>query len=346
MTNDIIQVHTEQNSLALETATYEPARNPAIVYIASLAERSRRVQLHSLKAIVATVTGVPIEQIADSAVYGFQWHKLTYQYTTAIRAKLAETYSYSSANRMLSALRRVLKECWSLGYIDNETMAKACDIANIKGETVPAGRDIKSGEMHALSDACYQDKTEVLGVRDMAILGVLYTTGMRRNELAQLELADYTPDENKLHIRKAKGNKQRFVYLPNNINEAVQEWLRFRGTDEGALFLPIRKGGKIIRSMQGDKLKGISPQTVYDMLAKRATQADVADFSPHDLRRTFVGDMLDNGVDIATVQKIAGHSSVNTTARYDRRDEKVKADAVNKIHFPYRKRRKLMDIPE
>ena len=57
-------------------------------------------------------------------------------------------------------------------------------------------------------------------------------------------------------------------------------------------------------------------------------------FTPHDLRRTFAGEMLDAGVDLVTVQKLMGHASPVTTSRYDRRDEKTKMDAATKIHFP------------
>jgi integrase len=82
----------------------------------------------------------------------------------------------------------------------------------------------------------------------------------------------------------------------------------------------------------------MTSQAIYNMLQKRAGQAKVKDFSPHDFRRTFVGDLLDRGVDIVTVQKMAGHANVNTTGRYDRRPEEVKRAAAAKLHFPYQRR--------
>ena len=112
---------------------------------------------------------------------------------------------------------------------------------------------------------------------------------------------------------------------------ALADWLTIRGDGPGALFVNIWKGGHL----KGNRL---TTQAVYHILQKRAAQAGVKDLSPHDFRRTFVGDLLDAGADIAVVQRLAGHASVTTTARYDRRPEQAKRKAARLLHVPYRRR--------
>ena len=69
----------------------------------------------------------------------------------------------------------------------------------------------------------------------------------------------------------------------------------------------------------------MTSQAVYKRLQVRTAEAGVRWFSPHDLRRTFVSDLLDGSADIATVAKMAGHANVQTTARYDRRPDGCQA---------------------
>jgi len=154
---------------------------------------------------------------------------------------------------------------------------------------------------------------------------------MRRAEVASLDLANYKAETGCL-IVKGKRSRQRAVYLASGAIEAMADWLTMRGRAGGPLFVRL-----LWRKISKDRM---TPQAIYNLLAKRAEQAAVKAFSPHDLRRTFVRNLLGAGADIATVAKMAGHARVQTTARYDRRPEEVKRTAANLLIVPYHRRRK------
>jgi len=320
---------TEQSMTPnLKVAVYDLPpidQNPAAVYLASLtSQRSQRVMEQALRSVGGILTAQD-PTIVD--ILAIHWGSLRYAHTAALRARLGERYSPATVNRTLSALRGVLKEAWRLGQMTAEAYQRAVDIKNINAQTVPAGRELSQGELLALVEACKSDR-RLTGIRDAAILGLLYTCGLRRAELVSLRVEDFDPESGKLIVRVGKGRKQRTVYVQGGALRALSAWLSILGDDPGPLFTPILKNGKI-------KRRGMTDQSIYDMIKRRGMQAGVREFSPHDLRRTFVGDMLDRGVDIATVANIAGHASVDTTRRYDRRPEETKKKAAEKLHFPY-----------
>ena len=320
-------------SAAITTpANYAADKHPALVYLASLGASSRRTMGQSLNAIAATLGLEPAHNDDGKEItYMFvPWGAMRYEHTQAIRTQLAERFSATTANRHLSALRGVLKEAWRLGYVGADDYQRAVDLKPVKGQKVKqaeTGRHLDSGEIKGLIDACY-DGTQA-GVRDAAIIAVGYGCGLRRSEIADLTLADYDIEKQALLIREGKGNKQRVAYVPGGTSAALDGWISIRGNEAGPLFYSVRRGDNM-------ESKGLTDQAVYNILASRADKAGIKRFTPHDLRRTFAGDLLDAGEDISTVQKMMGHSNVNTTAGYDRRDSRAKKKAASKLHVPYR----------
>lgn len=298
-------------------------QNAAAVYLAGLGASSRRTTKAALDTIADLLA-------SGSDAFSFPWGAVRFQHVNAVRSELQERFAPSTANRHISALRGALKAAWRLGQMTAEDYHRAADVEAIKGETVPAGRSITPGELQAMVNACLADSTAA-GDRDAALLGILYYAGLRRAELVALALGDYDPETGALVVR-GKGHKERVCYVVNGAAEALADWLAVRGDWPGPLFVSILKGGHV----QAERM---TPQAVYFILHGRADQAGVKELSPHDFRRTFVGDLLDAGADIVTVQKLAGHANVTTTARYDRRPEVAKRKAVGLLHFPYTRRR-------
>jgi site-specific recombinase XerD len=254
------------------------------------------------------------------------WSALRYQHTAAVRSVLADLYAPATANKMLAALRGVLREAWRLGQMSAEDYHRAADLPSVRGSTPPRGRALDGDELGQLFARCALDKSPA-GLRDAAMLGVLYGCGLRRSELVGLDASDYVPKDGALHIRSGKGNKARTNYATGGARTALEAWLKARGKVPGPLFCPVNKSGKIAT-------RRLTDQAVRKILLKRAKEAGVEHFSPHDLRRTMIGDLLDAGADISTVQRLAGHANVTTTARYDRRGEAAKRKAAELLHVP------------
>ncbi len=300
--------------------------HPAAVYLATLAPGSRPTMRQALDAIARLLT----DGRADALT--LDWAALRYKHTSAVRAALMEKHSPATANKMLCALRRVLKEALRLELMDALDYARAVDIKSIKVTNSLRGRALTEQEIAALMEACFKDPTPA-GFRDAALIAILRGAGLRRREVVSLDLKDFDPSTGAMLVRSGKGGKDRTVYLPDSGIGVVSEWIDIRDRAAGPLLCQVNKAGRVV-------LQRLTPQAVLYLLQKRATQAGIASFSPHDFRRTFAGDLLDAGIDLVTVQKLMGHSSPDTTSRYCRRSEETKRRAVQTLKIPGAGRRK------
>jgi site-specific recombinase XerD len=261
------------------------------------------------------------------------WGEVRRQHTAALRALVAERFALRTANKMLSALRGVLKEAWQLGYMGAEDYHRACNVEGVKGSAPIKGRALGDGELLALFQGCARMHLTA-GARDAALLAVLVGCGLRRSEAVALDVEHYSPtvaedaSHGVLSVLRAKGNKCRTVPVSNGTKAALDAWLAARGPEAGPLFLPVDRSGRV-------HVRRMTSQSVYESLRRRARAAGVDTFAPHDLRRTFVSNLLDAGADVSAVQGLAGHANVATTIAYDRRGERAKHKAAALVRIPY-----------
>lgn len=221
----------------------------------------------------------------------------------------------------------MLRESWLLGYLNEDEYRRVAQIAPIRGhqdttEEDLAGRALTTKEIQSILRACVLDKT-CAGPRDLGVIALGYGLGLRRVEISRAQIADYDQHKQVLTVR-GKGNKLRTLPIEGGARQALEKWLAIRGDESGLLFYGINKAGQM-------HTKSLNTQSIHNLFKKRTDQAEVANTAFHDLRRTFVSDLLEQGVDVAMVAKLAGHANPTTTARYDRRTMERRRASIKKI---------------
>ncbi len=318
---------TRTQPTELTTISTVPSdKHPALVYLGSLSSGSRRTMRQALNVVAEILSSGHCDHRT------LPWESVRFQHVQAVRSVLMERYSVATANKMLSALRQTLRMAWRLDYLTADEYQRAADVRSVSGSEpeAAAGRALSYGEWMSLFAVCAADDSAA-GVRDAAIIALFKVGGLRRSEVVSLQLDDYNRTTATFTIR-GKRNKTRTLPIEDRgAKDALADWLYVRGEAPGSLFTRIWKGGRV-------SANALTDQGVYHILNKRGQQAGAAQFTPHDLRRSFAGELLDAGVDLATVQKLMGHSDANTTAGYDRRGEQAKRSAVKKLHVPYQRR--------
>jgi len=155
--------------------------------------------------------------------------------------------------------------------------------------------------------------SNIIGLRDKAILETLFSTGLRVSELVSLN-RDQVDLERKEFGVKGKGNKLRVVFLSDTATQWIERYLQARKDHFKPLF--IRHSGKVDAQKNGEKMR-LTVRSIQRTVAKYAKRSGLPiEATPHTLRHSFATDLLISGADIRSVQEMLGHESIRTTQVY------------------------------
>lgn len=165
--------------------------------------------------------------------------------------------------------------------------------------------------INALLESCSED---IAGIRDRALLEILYSTGMRVSECVQLDSTDLRIEEELQSVSfirvVGKGSKERLVPLGSFAINSIQRYLvrarpaLVKSTRESALFI----------NQRGERL---TRQGIWSIIAKAAARAGIEErVTPHSLRHSFATHLIERGADVRSVQEMLGHANVTTTQIY------------------------------
>ncbi len=310
------------------------ARNPARVYIETLADSSREVQRAALVALVRLID--PEGRVPGLAWDTFPWQDLRYahvQYLLGrLRARLdAGELRPATVLRYRAALRRVLREAWRLELLGIEDYHRAIEMEPIRHREMKRGRELSPGEIELLFGACLRDPESARGARDALLLSLLYGGGLRRREAVTARFEDLRGDILLVH---GKGRADREVPLAPGTLANLEAWLPVRGRNPGPLLTRLHRGGAPAR--RDGVVTGMSTQGVAHVCRRRGDEAGLVPFSPHDLRRSVITHLLRRSVDPLLVALLVGHKDPKVTAGYDRRgfDELRRALGVISVPAP------------
>jgi integrase len=201
--------------------------------------------------------------------------------------------------------------------------------------TNPQGRALTAKEVRYLLSS--PDRSRVEGARDYAVMLVMLRLSLRLAEVSQLRVSSVKWSHGRWTLRcKIKGGKEEVWPLPKDVKEAIDDYLKLdrerRGTlhsggDEAYLFQPIVN----YRTLEFDR--PLSTRMVQKIVARWAEFTGIGHVTPHDLRRTVVTKLLNDGHSYREVQMVTKHKDPKTVMRYDHARENLESSPVNTLNW-------------
>ncbi len=234
-----------------------------------------------------------------------------------------DTLKRKTQNYYLIALRAFLKYMRKKGI--ESLNPERIELAKVPERSLDL---ISSQELTRLMDA--PDTSTVRGLRDRAILELLFSTGLRVSELCSLSQEDVDLSRDEFSVR-GKGDKVRVVFLSDTARNAIKAYLKERKDFDDAMFVQYGKntGNEEIKN----KELRLTPRSVQRIMKRYATIAGITrKATPHVIRHSFATDLLSNGADLRSVQALLGHANIATTQVYTHVTDKHLRDIHKKFH--------------
>ncbi len=208
-----------------------------------------------------------------------------------------------STARQLSSIRRFYRHMLREGRIPEDPTTRI-DMPKL-GRPLP--KSLSEGEVEALLRA--PDVAEPLGIRDRAMLELLYATGLRVSELVSVRMSQLNLKQGVVRV-VGKGNRERLV----PVGEEATKWIEKFLTDARLDILGGRQSDYLFPTRRSDYM---TRQAFWHIIKRYAEDASIAaSLSPHTLRHAFATHLLNHGADLRVVQMLLGHSDVSTTQIY------------------------------
>ncbi len=304
-----ITTNVQNNNQSLTVEDTSKKHNPAVLYLMSLSSKqSRDVAIRNLNLIARL--------FKYESLWTCPWEKMTHaEIMLAKTIWETEGKSPNTINLRLAMLKGVAKQCWATSRMNDHDYMVIQTMKGVRGSRLSRGRALTHIESSRLVMNC-EGEYSIKGIRDAAIVALGLGCGLRRAEIAGIKCKDIDESTHTISII-GKGNHERKVFCSDSVWSRVEEWLKLRNPEIGVeeLFCAVVKGDHIRQDIS------ISEDAIYGMLRKRGEVSELAQFAPHDLRRTFATRLFATGADANLVRQAMGHASIATTQRYDKRGE-------------------------
>jgi len=261
------------------------------IHIENYSEQTIKNYLSVLKLFLEWVEKLKVEKITNTEIQDYLYY-----------CKKEKNYSYSTMKQVIATISFLYSRVF------NKPIPSALDIKLRKPTQLPTVLSVK-------------DISKILTVstnlKHKTILILIYSGGLRLGELINLKIGDIDSESMRIHIRKAKGKKDRYIMLSENVLILLREY--YKAYKPKNFIIEGRDGGKY------------SPQSVQSVFKKALQKSGIRKKATvHTLRHSFATHLLDDGTDIRYIQELLGHKRLETTQIYTH----VSSYSINKIKSP------------